>query len=177
MEPQILIIGRENSRHPVDIAVPASEDTVSARHAQLTISQAGELFLADLGSRNGTFIHKNGKWIPCRQEPIYPETRILFGEFETSGAELAARAPRVAHAPISVYGGPPLQIPAQQVKEIPITPLVPPPPTPKPAQTGETGPSIYFIDPRTGEKVRGKAASNEEAGPRRNPLTGEILGN
>jgi hypothetical protein len=167
MEPQILIIGRENSRHPVDIAVPASEDTVSARHAQLTISQAGELFLADLGSRNGTFIHKNEKWIPCRQEPIYPETRILFGEFETSGAELAAKAPQ----------RPPLKIPAQQVKEIPITPLVTPPPTPKPAQTGETGPSIYYIDPRTGEKVRGKAGSNQEAGPRRNPLTGEILGN
>lgn len=185
-EPRILIIGRQNSIHPVDIAVDPAEDSVSKRHAQLTIGPSGDLHLADLGSSNGTFLFTRGRWERFTQGPIYPSTKISFGDFETTGAELAREAAGVRMAPI--YGGPPLPPPGPVVKEIPLTPLVPPPPTPQPNPQPQkpvelpgpvgvdTGASVYEMDPARGEKVRVKRGGSQSGGIRRNLSTGELEG-
>ena len=47
-----------------------SEDTVSRYHAQMTITDSGEVFIRDLGSTNGTYI--DGKKITA-------ETKLVAG--------------------------------------------------------------------------------------------------
>ncbi len=62
-------IGRANG-DDADIQIP--EDTVSAVHAQIRYSD-NDFYLADLGSRNGTYLNEE-------QEPIASEVRLKSGD-------------------------------------------------------------------------------------------------
>lgn len=170
-EPIILVIGRENPRHRVDIAIPSVHNTVSARHAQISVGPQGDLCLTDLGSANGTFIQDGeGKWVGVGQASIRRETRILLGDYQTTGEALLNCSPQAFR-----------EIPIVAVDSMPAE-VAPPPPVRKPRgapapQANNTVPSRYIIDPETGQVVKSSARGRQriEAGPRRDPETGEML--
>jgi hypothetical protein len=87
------IIGRDDDvagtarRRRLGIADP----TVSQRHAELVIL-AGQCYLTDLGSRNGTFRLREGAPERFREGYVDPHEPLLFGERRCTLAELLADA-------------------------------------------------------------------------------------
>ena len=65
---------------------------VSREHAELIIAETGEMLLVDRISDNQTFVQKGEAWAPIRQSIIDDRSRIGFGSFETSGADLRRAA-------------------------------------------------------------------------------------
>ncbi|AFL73993.1 FHA domain-containing protein [Thiocystis violascens] len=60
--------------------VPLADDSVSARHAELSVSAPGTLLLTDCKSTNGTFlIGADGLARKIRQELVSPLDRARFG--------------------------------------------------------------------------------------------------
>jgi len=56
--------------------------SVSRLHATVQPTPEGYLAVADANSRNGTFLHRNGRWIRIRRVVLGAEDRIRFGEQE-----------------------------------------------------------------------------------------------
>ena len=55
------------------------DQTVSMNHAQITFTD-GMIKLTDLGSTNGTYVEKYGKFVPCTEMYISAKTRIMLGD-------------------------------------------------------------------------------------------------
>jgi len=85
---EVLVVGRANARSQPDIEVPASEDTVGRRHAEITLGANGDCYLVDLGSANGTYVDKGGSWKKIQQSAVTPDTPIRLGTYETTIASL-----------------------------------------------------------------------------------------
>lgn len=81
---EVLVVGRANSRAHPDIELPASEDTVGRRHAEITVGAGGDCYIVDLGSSNGTFASENGKWKKIQQTALSSNTPIRLGSYETT---------------------------------------------------------------------------------------------
>jgi pSer/pThr/pTyr-binding forkhead associated (FHA) protein len=69
-----LIVGRGPQ---ADIAV--GDDSVSARHAELSLTRDGRLFVTDCDSRNGTFVQDGDRCERIRQGVIPATATVLFG--------------------------------------------------------------------------------------------------
>ncbi len=104
----VLVVGRASSQSRADIQIPASEDTVGRRHAEITIGTNGECYIVDLGSSNGTFVNDKGKWKKIQQAAVSSNSPIRLGSFETTISELlnfrtqaapSSRPPPVAPPP------------------------------------------------------------------------------
>ncbi len=80
MSSRTYIIGRRGE-------IVLRDDTVSARHAELTVLD-DTLFLADLGSTNGTWLIENGRRQPFDRGYVQPEQEFAFGNCVRSIAEL-----------------------------------------------------------------------------------------
>ena len=80
----ILTIGRESNSMTVDVAIPRSEDTVGRIHAELSILTDGRYYLLDRESVNGTFLFKSGTWEKINNSYVTPDSRVRFGEYETT---------------------------------------------------------------------------------------------
>ncbi len=63
-------------------------DSVSRLHAEIEVSKEGYLSVSDSNSSNGTFLHRNGRWIRTRRVILGTQDRIRFGEHEVALAEL-----------------------------------------------------------------------------------------
>ncbi len=85
---QVLSIGRANSATVTDIVLPASEDTIGHRHAEVSIRPDGLCHFLDLNSANGSFIEENGTWQRIRQTTVSLDTPLRLGSFETTAAAL-----------------------------------------------------------------------------------------
>ncbi len=56
--------------------------SVSRLHATVTVTEEGFLSVQDADSSNGTFLHRNGRWIRSRRVILGSEDRIRFGDQE-----------------------------------------------------------------------------------------------
>ena len=56
--------------------------SVSRNHASIHVTEEGYLAVNDNNSGNGTFLHRNGRWIRIRKVGLGTADRIRFGEEE-----------------------------------------------------------------------------------------------
>ena len=56
--------------------------SVSRNHASIHVTEEGYLAVHDSNSGNGTFLHRNGRWIRIRKVGLGTQDRIRFGEKE-----------------------------------------------------------------------------------------------
>ena len=71
-----------------DMDIRIDDGTVSRVHAELVVTAKGAYYLTDCGSTGGTYVARDGEWIPVRQEFIEPADAILIGRYQTSAHEL-----------------------------------------------------------------------------------------
>jgi predicted component of type VI protein secretion system len=92
-----LIVGRA---HDADIAI--ADQSVSTRHAELSLTKDGRLFVTDCGSRNGTFVQDGGRTEPLRQGAVSSSATVYFGSCAFPVAQLLelVRAAAPARAPV-----------------------------------------------------------------------------
>lgn len=109
-ELEILVVGRAHSGSRLDIEVPAANDTVGRRHAEITIGQNGDCHIVDLGSTNGTSVRESGKWVRITQKTLPVSSAIRLGQFETTLQALLGM--RRSAAPRKPPQPPPLPVPA-----------------------------------------------------------------
>ena len=67
--------------------IPACElclehHSVSRRHAVISLTDEGYLAVLDKGSSNGTFLHRNGRWVRIKRAVLGTQDGIRFGEEE-----------------------------------------------------------------------------------------------
>jgi pSer/pThr/pTyr-binding forkhead associated (FHA) protein len=70
-------IGRDPGCHVV-----LQHGSVSRVHATAWLTSEGYLAVQDADSSNGTFLHRNGRWIRVRKVILGTQDRIRFGEQE-----------------------------------------------------------------------------------------------
>lgn len=59
-------------------------DSVSRAHANIEVTEEGYLAVKDMHSSNGTYLHRNGRWIRARKVILGSQDRIRFGNHEVS---------------------------------------------------------------------------------------------
>jgi FHA domain-containing protein len=83
---KILTIGRKGSDIVID------DDSVSRRHAELTLTENGKFYLVDCGSSNGTEVKSDGGWKPIKQEFVREDDEVRFaGQYTMTVRELLRR--------------------------------------------------------------------------------------
>ena len=97
---EVLVVGRANTRSQPDIELPASEDTVGRRHAEITVGGNGDCYLVDLGSSNGTFVAETGKWKKIQQTALSSTTPLRLGSYETTISDLLRFRRQVTPPPL-----------------------------------------------------------------------------
>ncbi len=70
-------IGRSSDCHLV-----LDHHSVSRLHANIEVTDEGYLAVQDARSSNGTFLHRNGRWIRSRKVILGTQDRIRFGDEE-----------------------------------------------------------------------------------------------
>ena len=75
-----------------DADVRIDSQGVSRAHAELTIEDSGSYLISDLGSTNGTFVFRGGRWVRVHSERVEAEARLRVGDFETTPMELESIA-------------------------------------------------------------------------------------
>jgi pSer/pThr/pTyr-binding forkhead associated (FHA) protein len=78
-------IGRSAECHLV-----LDHPSVSRVHASVAATPEGYLTVRDAGSSNGTFLHRNGRWIRAQKVILGTQDRIRFGEHEVPLEQLVA---------------------------------------------------------------------------------------
>jgi pSer/pThr/pTyr-binding forkhead associated (FHA) protein len=91
MEDQTYIVGRErrqrseppgrerrrqDSRSRRFLMIPHS--SVSRRHGEIIVLN-GRIYIRDLGSKNGTYLMREGQRVPLREGYVAPEDQVVFG--------------------------------------------------------------------------------------------------
>ncbi|MGB5329528.1 MAG: FHA domain-containing protein [Gammaproteobacteria bacterium] len=71
MDGRTYIIGRAGQ-------IRIHDSSVSRSHAKITFVD-GMIRIRDLCSTNGTFVEKGGKFVPCHEAYISPNTRLKIG--------------------------------------------------------------------------------------------------
>lgn len=59
-----------------------NHESVSRLHANIEVTKEGFLSVQDAHSSNGTFLHRNGRWIRTRKVTLGTQDRIRFGDHE-----------------------------------------------------------------------------------------------
>ena len=72
LEGQTFVIGREGH-------IYLHDETVSRKHASIRVS-GGRIYLADLGSRNGTYLVKKDQLSIVDGGPVSPLQQVLIGD-------------------------------------------------------------------------------------------------
>ncbi len=72
--PKSYTIGRDTTAD-----IPIADASVSRIHAQALLDEAGQLFLTDCNSSNGTFLLRDGKEQRISQERLLATDQIKFG--------------------------------------------------------------------------------------------------
>ena len=71
VENRSYVIGREGH-------IYINDPSVSKQHAKIEVHK-GEIYLADLGSTNGTYLIKNNRLVPFREGYVQLNQRIALG--------------------------------------------------------------------------------------------------
>jgi len=77
------IIGRAE-----DCDMVLDHPSVSRMHATVQATPEGYLAVVDADSSNGTFLHRNGRWIRIRKVILGTQDRVRFGEHEVPVGQL-----------------------------------------------------------------------------------------
>jgi hypothetical protein len=123
-------IGRAEGNHVI-----LADKSVSRSHAELEELGAGRFRLKDLGSSAGTFVLVEAEWQKVVETNVRHDTRIRFGEHETTPMELLRdqdktmiQAPRAAPPPPRPAVAPPRAAPAAAARPRPAPGSGGPPP-------------------------------------------------
>ena len=65
-------------------------DSVSRVHARIEVTKEGYLAIKDQHSSNGTFLHRNGRWIRSLRVILGAQDRIRFGDYEVPLEQLVS---------------------------------------------------------------------------------------
>ena len=109
-------IGREKT-----CSVPIADDSVSRLHAEISLSDRGQIVLTDLRSANGTTILRGGVLIEVRTEIMQPSDEIRFGDVMLSAQDVIETIERKAPGALSVRRPPPPP-PAMRAASPPVAP-------------------------------------------------------
>ena len=71
-----------------DCGIRLEHDSVSRWHATAKVTDEGYIAVHDEGSSNGSFLHRNGRWVRIRRAILGAQDRIRFGEKEVPLDEL-----------------------------------------------------------------------------------------
>ena len=74
----------------VDVSI--NDPSVSRLHAELVVCESNRFYLSDCGSTGGTFVGRDGGWVPIKQEYVEAGESILLGHFPTTASQLVALA-------------------------------------------------------------------------------------
>ena len=100
-----LTIGRAS-----DCGLVFDHSSVSRRHATASVTKEGFLKVRDENSSNGTWLHRNGRWVRARQVILGTLDRIRFGDLEVPLEQLVEafgkRSPVRLREGFSVRGKP-----------------------------------------------------------------------
>ncbi len=66
------------------------DDSVSDLHARVELTPEGYIAVRDNESRNGTHLHRNGRWVQVRRIILGTGDRVRFGDAEVSLEQLLA---------------------------------------------------------------------------------------
>ena len=78
-------IGRSSA---ADIQI--GDSSVSRIHAELIVTRNSSYYLTDCGSGGGSFIARDGEWVPIQQQYIGPNDNILLGRYQTTAQQLVS---------------------------------------------------------------------------------------
>lgn len=70
-----------------------ADETVSRRHASLSLRADGRLRLSDLDSANGTWVLEEDGWRRLSEETLDPDREVRFGQHRARLRELLAPFP------------------------------------------------------------------------------------
>lgn len=119
---EVLVVGRANASSQPDIELPATEDTVGRRHAEVTVGANGDGYIVDLGSSNGTFVSENGKWKKIQQSAVSMDAPIRLGTYETTISGLLRFRRQATPPPLpTAFVARPQQQPARKPRRNPAT--------------------------------------------------------
>lgn len=114
---RVLLVGRSQK---ADIRV--DHPTVSRLHLELVVGRAGEIYVADRSSSNGTRLEEDGVWRRVTARTISPGTRLRLGDATVSVSELLRRAGRpLSESRQSEPGNPRDDLPSGRVRRDPET--------------------------------------------------------
>lgn len=68
--------------------IEVDHESVSRLHATVQPTAEGYLAVQDAGSSNGTFLHRNGRWLRIRRVILGTQDRLRLGEHELPLEEL-----------------------------------------------------------------------------------------
>jgi hypothetical protein len=68
--------------------IPVADDSVSRRHAELTLIEQGKLLLVDCQSSNGTAVLEDGRPRAIRQAFVTPSDHVQFGSVVLAVSDL-----------------------------------------------------------------------------------------
>nr|WP_281721712.1 FHA domain-containing protein [Nitrosomonas nitrosa] len=123
-------IGRAEGNHVV-----LGDKSVSRNHAEIEELGAGRFRLKDLGSSSGTQMLSGSEWVDVQEAEVRHDTRIRFGEVETTPADLLRDTDKtvVQARPAASHEPPPVPAAPKPPQPAPPRPAAPKPAAPKPA--------------------------------------------
>lgn len=74
-----------------DCDLRLDHESVSRHHATVRLTREGYLAVLDDDSGNGSFLHRNGRWIRIRRVVLGTRDRVRFGEQEVPLDQLVAQ--------------------------------------------------------------------------------------
>ncbi len=85
---RVLTIGR---RPDCDIVL--KDETVSGRHAELTVLGGGQVMIKDCSSANGTSLIVDGKEVPIQEQVVSSWELLRFGDYQIEVSDLMGMVP------------------------------------------------------------------------------------
>lgn len=112
-------VGRGDS---VDVNI--DDDTVSRLHAELVPAGGNRFYLTDCMSTAGTFVGRDGAWVPVKQDYVDAGEAVLLGHYQTTAAQLVDLAmgagTSASQGPLKGSGSGRKPIPQDQLPDGPV---------------------------------------------------------
>lgn len=74
-----------------DADIPLDDETVSRRHAEVTLTSDGKYYFADCNSSGGSYLLKDAAWVPLQQSFVEKTDQLQLGHYQLSVQELAMK--------------------------------------------------------------------------------------
>jgi predicted component of type VI protein secretion system len=71
-----------------EVDVSIDDDTVSRLHVEIVLAGDNRFYITDCLSSGGTFVGRDGSWLPIKQEYVDAGEVLLLGHYQTTAAQL-----------------------------------------------------------------------------------------